>query len=521
LLKNYRANQNVIQILFIITPMKLDQLVSFFEHDPSAKLLRATHAPFVIHFLHQHFKTQGNLATPHSILQHQLSLYLDTLHQTWPETMCDRADVYLTTWSTGNTRWLRRYFNSENDESLFQLTPQAEDVLKFLETVLNRSLGFVGTESRLNRIIETLSDIVIRSSADPTRRLEHLRAERARIDAEMESIEGGAAVSTHSPTAIRERFADVVSDLISLQGDFRAVEESFKNITREVQTQQTAQAESRGSILGAALDAENRLKEEDQGASFDAFVKLILSQSRQDELESLIRSLDEIIELQQQQDGKLRIRNMVGNLTAEAEKVLDTTRRLSAVLRRLLDSRTSSMRQRLATVLREIQSAATGQAESPSGIGLDVFTDLELSNVYQRTFWEAPLEFESVWLANDEQSVADQQRAFMQLAAMQRLDWDSMRQNISSAIRNGRRTTLGELIEEFPPSAGSIELLGYIQLAHDDGHEVDEHQTETVSIVVDKTSGEVQSFEIPQVVFSAVLDDSIANRKRSGKVLPR
>src|SRR5690606_29501506 len=98
--------------------------------------------------------------------------------------------------------------------------------------------------SRLSRIIATLSDLVVRGSADPERRLAYLRAERERIDAEIRSIEAGHAVETHSPTAIRERFADAVSDLVSLQGDFRAVEESFKAITRDVQKRQAESVDS-------------------------------------------------------------------------------------------------------------------------------------------------------------------------------------------------------------------------------------------------------------------------------------
>ena len=94
-----------------------------------------------------------------------------------------------------------------------------------------------------------------------------------------------------------------VSDLISLQGDFRAVEENFKSITRDVQRQQAESVDSRGEILGSALDAEDRLKEDDQGASFQAFVRLILSQTQQDELERIIAQLDEISDLAKQVEG--------------------------------------------------------------------------------------------------------------------------------------------------------------------------------------------------------------------------
>jgi len=161
----------------------------------------------------------------------------------------------------------------------------------------------------------------------------------------------------YSPTAIRERFGDVVSDLGSLQGDFRSVEDAFRDITRAVQERQSETDSTRGEILGFALDAEDTLKSQDQGISFDAFVRVLLSPRKQDELETIVQQLNEIEILADQVDGLRRIRGMMGSLSDEAEKVLRTTRRLSSTLRRLLDTRARAGRARLATVLREIRGA--------------------------------------------------------------------------------------------------------------------------------------------------------------------
>ena len=423
---------------------------------------------------------------------------MEQLHETEPEVLREQAETYLTQWSTGDTRWLRRYYDSQSAESVYQLTPHTEDVLRFLTEILERTLGFVGTESRLTRIIETLSDIVVRGSADPKRRLHHLYSERDRINREIRSIEAGDTVITHSPTAIRERFADVVSDLISLQGDFRAVEESFKSITRDVQKQQTESADTRGNILGFALDAEDRLKEEDQGASFDAFVRLILSQAKQDELEKITFQLDEIVELAAQVEGKERIKGMIGSLSAEAEKVLRTTRRLSATLRRLLDTRSSSSRLHLAAVLHEIRTAAVRLAENPPNIGIDVFTELDLLNVSQRTFWQSPVEFDDVKLTNNEPDEDERLMAFRSQAEMQHLNWEEMRSVIANLVKSRERISLPELLESHPPESGAIEVLGYIQLAHDDGHTVDNTKLEVVNL--DSDFG-TKPYEIPRVVF--------------------
>jgi hypothetical protein len=483
--------------------MKLDRLISFFSLNPSAKLLRSPHAAYVVFFLHEHFKVAGNLATPHGALQLQLNQFLEQVHERSPNLLRDHADTYLTQWSTGDSRWLSRYFDAAHAESVYQLTPHTEDVLKFLTEVLDRNLGFVGTESRLKRIIDTLSDLVIRGSADTDRRLEYLQAQRARIDQEIRAIESGEAVSTHSPTAIRERFADAISDLTSLQGDFRAVEESFKNITRTVQKQQAESVDSRGEILGYALEAEDHLKAEDQGVSFDEFVRLILSHTKQDELEAMIGQLREIPELVGQLEGMRRVEGMIGSLSAEAEKVLRTTRRLSTTLRRLLDSRSSTRRLRLASVLRDIQRGAARLAENSPEVGCQVYTELGLLNVSQRTFWESPTQFEVTPLVNREPDEDDRMLAFRSLAGMQRLDWETMRSSIAQMVESRGRTSLPELLEIHPLTSGPIELLGYLQLAHDGGHEVDEGQVDLVYLPKSEV-GQMQPpqpYEIPRVVF--------------------
>ena len=475
------------------------------------KLMRSQHAAYIIYFLFRQFKSSGSITWPHSRLLQQLAEYLEAVHCADPEVLTDRLETYLTAWSSGDTRWLRRYLDSTHSEAVYELTPHTEHVLKFLGEALDRSLGFVGTESRLRRIVETLSDIVVRGSVDPTRRLDHLRAERERIDQEISAIESGAAVSTYTSTAIRERFADAVSNLASLQGDFRAVEDCFKDITRDVQKRQAEVDGSRGEIIGYALAAEDSLKLQDQGVSFDEFVRLILSPSKQDQLELIFSQLNEIEVLVDQVEGMRRIHGMIGSLSDEAEKVLRTTRRLSSTLRRLLDSRVLSSRLRLATVLREIRAAAVRRAENrpEETMGLEVLSELDLLNMWERPFWTAPARFDAPELRDHEPDDDERRAAFRHLAGLQRLDWETMRNNIASMLRETPRLPLSDLLQAHPPEGGAVEVLGYVQIAHDDGHQIDNGVTKTIRLSVgphrserlehERDDGEL--YEVPHVVF--------------------
>jgi hypothetical protein len=164
-------------------------------------------------------------------------------------------------------------------------------VFAFLDQALNKELGFVGTESRVRIVIDTLADLVAGASTNVDVTLRHLREARAKIDDEIARVLTGGAVATYEPAQVRERFATAVTLLKQLLGDFRAVEDRFKEITRQVQERQVDGKESRGTILAFALDSEDLLKGEDQGVSFYEFVNSIRSPVHQDRLQAMIEGL--------------------------------------------------------------------------------------------------------------------------------------------------------------------------------------------------------------------------------------
>lgn len=83
--------------------MKLERLIVFFSSDPAAKLLKADSAPYVTYFLNQTYKVESNLSLSQSDLQSRLTRFLERLHETEPDVLCDSAQNYLTKWSTGDT----------------------------------------------------------------------------------------------------------------------------------------------------------------------------------------------------------------------------------------------------------------------------------------------------------------------------------------------------------------------------------------------------------------------------------
>ncbi len=198
----------------------------------------------------------------------------------------------------------------------------------------------------------------------PTRNggLEYLRAQRASIDAEIEAIESREIVQVYHPSQIRERFQTAVNLLKDLQSDFRAVEERFQSIARDVLQLQASGNDSRGGISDTprcgryAQEAGRR----DQLFCLRRFSvppaqqTMLLKTFKRSSVWRIGRSA-----------GIIAARpSMVPALLAEADKVMRTTARLSSTLRRLLDARAAADRVRLANVLRDIRKAALARGEA-------------------------------------------------------------------------------------------------------------------------------------------------------------
>ncbi len=162
--------------------MRLAELLVYFDTSPAMRLLRSPNAPFIADFLNRQFKQAARIAISHSDLLSALIVYQEQLQESYPEKLGGKADSYLTDWCSRETRWLQRFLEAGRDEPVYQLTPHTEDVFAFLDRVLDKDLGFVGTESRLKLVIETLADLVVGSSDDPEMRLAHLREERTAFE---------------------------------------------------------------------------------------------------------------------------------------------------------------------------------------------------------------------------------------------------------------------------------------------------------------------------------------------------
>ncbi len=511
--------------------MQFAPLQRFFASSPAIHLLRSPNAPWLLPFLYQQYKLSGQITRVHSELLSQLSDYLADLQSAadGPNSgilviqKLQSAESYLAAWCSGNTGWLKRFIDDEHAEPAYQLTTDSEMVLAFIHKA-TRQQSLFSTQAHLRSIINLLSAVAAEDNApisDPLAetqlRIAKLKSQRGEIDRQLRELESGSSPPLKSATGdtgarMREQFGMAVAQLDQLKSEFRAVEERFKSITRGVQQRLLDATASRGQIIDFALDAEDVLQTSDQGRSFFEFLKLVHSPEIQDQISATLHKLSQIDALADQHEALQSMRSMVPTLLAEAEKILRTTQHLSSTLRRLLDSRSTRHHQQLTQLLRDIRSQATRLAAAPpTDIGLDVQVELDIQAPFERPFWSQPEPFTEVDLQHMPTDSAQHELALEQLVALERIDWQSMRRNIAHLTDQGRDVTMSELLAHYPIQTGTVELLGYLQIAHEDGHAID--RTQTVEL---QTHWDIRprTLQLPKVTF---LPTAVRRKRREAQ----
>jgi hypothetical protein len=472
-------------------PANLDyhQLLSHRRSHPAWRLLLADHAPMIASFLHQSFVVQNARGIPREHLASQLDDHLFRLHEAAGETLFPKASTaYLDDWASDQRGWLRKYYPVGTDEPHYDLVPDAELALGWMQQLERRPA--VGTQSQLATVFGLLHEIVDGTELNPRVRVAALRRRQAEIDAEITRIEQGR-LALMEPTAIRERFRLVSGSARALLADLRAVEHNFRNRYRTLREQMAA-----GGHDNAAQDP---LAESDEGASFLAFREMLISPSRQDELTVLLEqvmALEPVRELEP--DGRLR--RIHYDWLDSADAAQHTLASLSGQLRRHRDDRAGLENRRIMQLIRGIEQRAValrGRMPEPAFIDIDEASPT-LGLPMDRTLYSPPFKPRIT-----QQALAAPEAAFPADALFGQVHVDQLRlaSNVRHTLATRPQVSLGALVAEYPIQHGLAELAAYLQLAtHDLQCAIDEERTEVVRWL--DADGQQRQATLPLVIYT-------------------
>src|SRR5260221_5640265 len=441
--------------------MVLAELKLRFQDSPALVLLRSPYAAEIATFLNGAFKAEYRLAIRGDDLAAMLQAFLETeVHPQNTLSFPKPPRDYLEEWCRDEVGWLRRYY--DRDEAVFELSADAERVLQWLEDLEPRQV--VGTESRFRTVFRLLEEILEFSSGDIEKRVEALERRRDEITAEIQQILARGSVEPLSAGQVQERFEEAVRNARSLLGDFRAVEQNFRLITQQLQERQLAVGSTRGEMVGFVLERDRALEESEQGQSFYAFLRFLLSERGRAEFDKLLAQVEELPGLREQLPGNPALRQLLPRLVAESGKVVRTNHRLSEQLRRALDRQNLQERRRVFDLIQEIKALAEqlrGRLESATSV-VELALRPALNSPMERPLWRLRAEIKMPARIDDH---IERPHAALGGFDLLALDLAQLGRQVEEALREHEQVTLTDLLERFPPELGVFDLLGYLAIA--------------------------------------------------------
>lgn len=482
-----------------IAAWDLSETQRLIDH-PAVRLLRSPNAALTLTFLHRAFKEHHAISVPESHLRARLENFLDEARMHRPGAYTQTAADYLAAWCGTEQLLLKKLYSDEADEPVFELTTAAERAMQWLEDLQARP--FVGAESRLELIFRQLEEIVLFSTPDAERRVAALRAQQAALQSQIDVVEATHTAETYTSVQLTERFANALDLARGLSGDFRQLEENFKEVARALAEAQTKPGATKGRIVGQLLDTHAALKDSAQGQSFYAFWNLLSSPERQQRWRELIRHVHQLDGIDSRLRSNRLLERLSSRLLVEGERVVRSNERMAATLRRALESAATGEDRRLRELIREIQQLALACRTSPPPD--DAFYDVagppEVFASFSRTFWQPDVSGRIVGDLTFGGGVLDWQ-IVERFRALADLNLARLREQVRACLVADDSVLLSHVLRRFPPREGILEVVAYLVVAMQDAqHYVAEDQLVDVQIAA--SGGGRELWRVPEVLFT-------------------
>ncbi|MEG1617472.1 MAG: DUF3375 domain-containing protein [Bacteroidales bacterium] len=485
--------------------MRYDEIEEKLKLSPSLKFLRSRNAALMICFFREQFKYRNEIALPYEILAKELEELIDRLHYVDEEdevifqllSLDNRAKArrYIERWTEEN--YLRNYIDENTRKVFIVLTKHTERAFQMLELLRERE--FVGTESKFSDIFHKLEEVVNNSNPDPQRRIRELEQQQENIRLEIERIKKEGVVKTYEDYQIKSRMDDVYRLTNELVGDFKEVEENFREITKNIYEKQAEHAFTKGNLLGYAFDSVDRLKESDQGKSFYSFWQFLLNESEQLNLRDLIEKSITVMHNRNINFNDRFLRRIKTLLHSAGQKVLESNDQLGEKLSKVIAEKNRNERRKSQETIHQIRLLALKltDVELPEDCGITLDLDPELNLPLERRLGEEQIQGVYDIKPRVASPKADLQ-ALTKLFNPNLIDRKALSRNVKAILKEKTEVSLREVIEIYPLQKGLSELVAYITLS-EQSQKVWVNEAVTEALLFDAEHGKY--LEAPQIIY--------------------
>lgn len=472
------------------------------ERNAAWNLLCANNAPVILTFVHEAFIKQGRTSAPESELietlrdiifkinggrlsyERQVSEVLAgtagmagmaggaagaTEREDEGRLLTQEPIYYLRRWSSEQQRYFRcSYMGASGSEPYYDITPELQKAYSFVVGMKESRNSFVPTESRFKELLEILKEVQMSTEGNAQLYLDDLLAQRAALDEQIAKARRGE-IAALSPAQIRERFLQFQHDAIELVDDFRQVEYNLGELDKEIMRDILSWTGPRGELLDKYFDQNAYIENTDQGRSFKAFSRLLLS-SNEDEM--IVKRIENLLNREEiaglPKDERIRsIHDQWLDLRLNIERVMGaSTKRIKSFLQpanlsanRFLKERINSITDKVVTLTKE-----TGVSQLPESLIELELPRAEISLPYDRPLAAVTTKAEFNTETKDDDFTVDDHKLFEQIV----VDPEVLYFRIEEFLSQQDEVSLAEIIAKYPLERGIAELTTYVKLALND-----------------------------------------------------
>jgi len=464
-------------------------------------LLRAKNAPFMLSFFYRIFTDSHITTVTNTELRSKLEGYLEDLEylendeELEASSLFDdnslKAAQYIEKWS--NAGFLRKYPNDEG-EDLHELTSDTMKAMKWIQDLQQRE--FIGTNSRFRDIFYKLKEIIEQTNENTEARIEELEKRKWEIENEINLLKLGKKPLVFDDTEIKEQFYELNKMARELLSDFTEVEQNFEQIRKEIQRKYTEKDIVKGSLLVFALDALDEIEVKDQGKSFKAFWEFLMDERKQEEYSHLTEQLYRLLNDRNIEYNNDRfLKNLKRYLHASGKKVIESNKKLSEKISRVLSEKNIMERRHAIELIGEIKQMAYLLIDKSIREDIIEVEDEPAINLFDR--WELGEEKDDSLLVQfpDENGDGVADVDFKILFDQFTIDKRKLIGRIDTMLKESDQVTLKQLTDHYGLDNGLSELVGYFSVACDESRHI---ILETPEPIVLKN----KKINVPMVIFT-------------------
>ncbi|GAB3518954.1 DUF3375 domain-containing protein [Arthrobacter monumenti] len=461
------------------------------KDDPAWIMLRGRNAAVAVAILGRHLGAeQRRLAAP--VLFDRIEEDLEELRGNGLD-LPQTAQAYCADWRNDGIL-IRRTADRAREETL-ELSEGALTAIRFVIQLAEPRPTV--TESRLATILDRLRTLARDTDPDVETRLAALRAERDRIDEQIDRVQGGDVDVLHTEQAV-ERIRDILSLAEEVPADFARVRAQMESLNRNLRERLIEQDGPRSSVLENIFRGVDLLAESEAGRSFSGFYALLLDPEHGLEFEDSVAGIMDRDFVEQLSPTQLRVlRRLLPTLQDRSSEIHAVMTAFSRSLRRFVQSQQLQHERLISRRLRE----ALGEAMSTStrvkpyvktdmrldltSVPLDSVASLNLHN---------PADFEAAQDVVEHAAAPVDVEELRALARASEIDMAELEDNVNAVLVEHGAATIAEVLDWHPATQGVASVVGLLVLAEEhatalDGREDVTWESSSANVGVSKPNG--------------------------------